>query len=152
MSNREFYPISQQEMEDALGLAGGSGIDGLEFRQIRPPGTSEIVYEADMQARGFAVRCYSSIVSGTARGVGQDAIRIVKVFYDVNGKAWPFKAFTVNRIVTWRKNLQRRIIEVRDMPVRVCPKCGRPMKERTGPYGKFFGCASYPKCDGKSPA
>ena len=34
-----------------------------------------------------------------------------------------------------------------------CPKCGSPMRKRSGKYGEFWGCSSYPKCtatlDGK---
>lgn len=28
----------------------------------------------------------------------------------------------------------------------VCPKCGKPMVEREGRFGKFLGCSGYPKC------
>ncbi|MCI0460821.1 MAG: AAA family ATPase [Gemmataceae bacterium] len=28
-----------------------------------------------------------------------------------------------------------------------CPKCGKPLKERFGKFGKFFGCSGYPDCD-----
>jgi DNA topoisomerase-1 len=28
----------------------------------------------------------------------------------------------------------------------LCPKCGKPLVERTGRYGKFLGCSGYPKC------
>ena len=27
-----------------------------------------------------------------------------------------------------------------------CPKCGGSLKERKGPYSRFFGCSNYPKC------
>ncbi len=27
-----------------------------------------------------------------------------------------------------------------------CEKCGKPMAERKGRYGKFVGCTGYPKC------
>lgn len=27
-----------------------------------------------------------------------------------------------------------------------CPKCGKPMIERSSAYGKFLGCSGYPKC------
>ena len=30
--------------------------------------------------------------------------------------------------------------------VKVCPKCGNILKKRTGVYGDFWGCASYPDC------
>lgn len=29
-----------------------------------------------------------------------------------------------------------------------CPKCGQKMIVRDGPYSKFWGCPSYPKCHG----
>lgn len=31
---------------------------------------------------------------------------------------------------------------------KVCPKCGSPMVRRTGKYGAFYGCSTYPKCRG----
>src|SRR5690606_7839524 len=27
-----------------------------------------------------------------------------------------------------------------------CEKCGKPMAERKGRYGRFLGCTGYPKC------
>ena len=30
--------------------------------------------------------------------------------------------------------------------MKVCPKCGSPLLERQGKYGKFLGCRSYPNC------
>jgi DNA topoisomerase-1 len=27
-----------------------------------------------------------------------------------------------------------------------CPKCGKPLIEREGRFGKFLGCSAYPKC------
>jgi DNA topoisomerase-1 len=27
-----------------------------------------------------------------------------------------------------------------------CPKCGKPLLEREGRFGKFLGCSAYPKC------
>jgi len=29
-----------------------------------------------------------------------------------------------------------------------CPKCGGEMTEKSGMYGKFFGCKDFPKCKG----
>lgn len=29
----------------------------------------------------------------------------------------------------------------------ICPKCGNPLVERNGKYGKFLGCTKYPKCN-----
>ena len=30
--------------------------------------------------------------------------------------------------------------------IKVCSKCGSPMKQRSGKYGKFYGCCAYPEC------
>lgn len=29
-----------------------------------------------------------------------------------------------------------------------CPKCGKPMAEKNGKFGKFYGCSNYPDCTG----
>jgi len=36
--------------------------------------------------------------------------------------------------------------EVEQVPDRVCPQCESPLIIRQGPYGKFIGCSTYPKC------
>lgn len=33
--------------------------------------------------------------------------------------------------------------------VKHCPKCASLMRKVKGPYGLFYGCTQYPKCDGK---
>ena len=33
-------------------------------------------------------------------------------------------------------------------PTPECPKCGSPMRERSGKYGRFYGCTKYPECRG----
>ena len=30
----------------------------------------------------------------------------------------------------------------------LCPKCGYPMRRRSGKFGEFWGCNSYPQCKG----
>ena len=32
-----------------------------------------------------------------------------------------------------------------------CPKCGQPLTYRSGPRGRFWGCKSYPACNGTAP-
>jgi hypothetical protein len=29
-----------------------------------------------------------------------------------------------------------------------CPRCGSLMRQRSGRYGKFWGCSQYPRCRG----
>lgn len=31
-------------------------------------------------------------------------------------------------------------------PVKCCPRCGNPMKKRSGRFGDFLGCTGYPNC------
>ncbi len=30
--------------------------------------------------------------------------------------------------------------------IKICPKCGEPMRKRNGRYGEFWGCSGYPDC------
>ena len=32
------------------------------------------------------------------------------------------------------------------LKVKVCPRCGNLLKQRTGKFGDFLGCASFPDC------
>lgn len=32
--------------------------------------------------------------------------------------------------------------------VPTCPKCGKPMRKRSGNRGEFWGCTGFPNCDG----
>ena len=41
------------------------------------------------------------------------------------------------------KNIKNNII---NNDLTKCPKCGGPLVERSGQYGRFIGCSNYPKC------
>lgn len=30
--------------------------------------------------------------------------------------------------------------------INICPQCGGKLLEKSGQFGKFFGCSNYPKC------
>ena len=48
----------------------------------------------------------------------------------------------------YRKKLEKRSMveeQLRKMEP-VCPQCQISMKQRSGPYGDFWGCSNYPKC------
>ena len=32
-----------------------------------------------------------------------------------------------------------------------CPRCGKPMRRRSGARGEFYGCAGYPNCSHTQP-
>lgn len=42
--------------------------------------------------------------------------------------------------------LNKEIINHEFPKANICPKCGGVLKERTGKYGKFYGCSNYPNC------
>ena len=149
MSAHEYHQISQQEFEEAIGFRGGELVSGLAFFPIKQPGCKELLYEAIIDDK-YSIRIYSSIILNQgSRDVGQDAIRVVKMFFTPEGKFRPVgKEKRVNRIGTWRKNLLLRIDAVASEQTIGCPECGGPMKERRGPHGAFWGCLGYPKCCG----
>jgi hypothetical protein len=150
MSAREYCHISQYEFEDALGMNDGEQVSGLTFIRFKQEGCRELVYDAPIDDR-YSIRVYSSIVPNCgARDVGQDAIKVVRMFWYGDGNSKPIgKQKRVNRIQTWKDNLLLRIASVLSEPVIGCPACGGPMKQRSGPYGAFLGCLAYPHCTGR---
>jgi len=46
-----------------------------------------------------------------------------------------FYSNVTNTFTEWEETIQ-------------CPKCGNEMIEKSGMYGKFFGCKNFPKCKG----
>jgi hypothetical protein len=151
VSAREYYQISQDEFEDAIGLRKGELVSGLAFLPCNSNGGrfEELVYDAIIDEQN-SIRIYSSIIPGKgARDAGQDAIRVVRMFWTATGKIKPIgKEKRVNRIQNWRANLLARIAAVVSTNEIRCPRCGEPMKERRGPHGKFWGCIGYPSCCG----
>ena len=48
----------------------------------------------------------------------------------------------LNRVSVEEKELYEKMSENNQ----ICPDCGKPMQERMGKYGKFWGCTGYPEC------
>ena len=44
------------------------------------------------------------------------------------------------------KALQNNEIVLEEEKVKLCRRCGKPMKKRNGMYGEFYGCTGYPNC------
>lgn len=59
---------------------------------------------------------------------GNDLIKLIKLAKKENEAVAPIEA------------------EVKRIEVKKCPKCGSGLVERSGKFGKFLGCSSYPKC------
>ena len=137
MSKREYYQIDETEFDSIMESYG--------FSTVHIQGTKEKVY--DRRFGELTMRVYSSIEKGTARDCGEDAIRVCVL--DLKANTGVMRNKRVNRIQTWKKNLENRLnvtIERIEMgkisPAPSCPRCGASMnmrKARKGPNkGNFF--------------
>ena len=128
------------------------------------PAGEEIAYAITLPKAhgGLQIRVYTSVREGeaTARGCGQDAIRIV---YGAV-KDGRFRPLTQSRRVfrtapagehdeRVQAFLQRlhgilRETYVQAATVPRCPDCSGPMTTRKGPRGEFYGCLDFPTCRG----
>jgi restriction system protein len=99
----------------------------------------------------FVLIVYTSCDStGRAKPAGEDAIRVVLLFFHEGKVRWSSGTTRVHRIKTWDKNLMKRLENWRSMlPEKACPTCSAPMKKRESHTGnEFWGCATYPTCKG----
>lgn len=151
-NNREFYNISQDEMDRYLHPQG--------FRTTDNESTGEIVYEKllpvksakkqgyDPSRGNLVLRVFSGIhrFTGESRACGKDAIRVVLLFVSPREEHPLKKSSRVNRLPKWRDNLQKRIDERSNYKVQRCGCCNSVMVERTGKFGPFMGCYRFPDC------
>lgn len=142
-----YTEITEREMDELL-------IEDMGFRKAASfgEGAKEKVYDFAFDTKGggrLALVVFSSISmeTGTSRGCGNDAIRVVLMWRDDKSSTEEWKAVgstkRVNRIGTWRKNLRKRISNWRNMLEGTCSKCGAPLKVRSSRNGKFLGCTRY---------
>lgn len=136
--------ITESEMDDVLLDSG--------FEAVDLSGVNEKVYHFEFDTKSgdtLALRVYSSIDlrTGDSRGCGNDAIRVT-VMWEDDGGEWQAVGSSkrVNRIGTWKKNLENRLNTWSTMLEGRCDDCGAPLKKRNGEYGEFLGCARYPDC------
>lgn len=103
-----FYPVTAQEMRDALRIERGWKEDVNEFGGIK-----EIVFSYFLKSFPFIqIKVYSGIKANDeqSRRVGQDAIRVCAVNTKTS-RGW-VKASRVYRVEGWRNNLQERVLQV----------------------------------------
>jgi len=118
------------------------------FRVIEVPKCHELVWELpfkDMPRLSWRIFSSISPASGTSRGCGQDAIRVVvwdkQVGKPITG------ANRTNRVPGWRDRLKAKVRSVgTSLKLVKCPDCGAFMIERKGKFGKFLGCSRFPRC------
>ena len=147
MSGKEFYNISQDEMEAVLLPMG--------FQRMKLDNTFEFVYGKLVRIGNhrLSLRIYSGInPSGSSKAAGKDAIRVrLFAMYKDKPVRVGTKRINCKRIKTWAKNLNSAIDRVLDS-FRECPACGAPQREIK--YGDrfFYGCITYPDtgCNGKN--
>jgi hypothetical protein len=156
-----YHNITLQEMKDFLLPQGFKVVNG-EGKHLRDLNrTVEVVFgkRVDVDGQMLSLRVFTGIwPTGESRGVGEDAIR-VQMAQKVDDGTPVGGIFTVggsrrvNRVETWRKNLQLRIDRWQEMIGPKCPKCDHLMVEREGKKGKFWGCTQYRSggCDGTLP-
>jgi len=123
-----------------------------KFEKINLPNTVELVYAKRINKDGLALslRIYTGInPSGQSREKGEDAIRVNVFCKRTDGQIrMVIGSKRVHRVKGWKTNLQKRIDEMSQALIKVCPKCGNSMVLRHGKNGDFFGCSSYPACKG----
>lgn len=129
----------------------------------RPYKTGEMVYGKRVYMQGsdkqLTLRIYTTINpwEGAVRQKGTDAIRVTLFWREIIVKgdeevAMPSKLIGGStkclRVMGWRKNVGDRLLDWPTLLGPECPKCSRPMAEREGQRGKFWGCTGYPTCKG----
>lgn len=50
------------------------------------------------------------------------------------------------KLIKYIRMAEKSSKELTEDKIKICPKCGGNLLEKTGRYGKFFGCSNYPKC------
>lgn len=138
-----FVNVTKEEMQSFLEPQG--------FKEIKIPGTVEMVFakRVDRDGMSLSLRVYTGInPNGQSREVGKDAIRVELFYRDDKGQITRagHGCKRVHRVVNWRKNLQTRLNDWQSLLGPACGCCNRPMVERKGKNGLFWGCSGYPAC------
>jgi len=147
-TQRQYARIGRDEFESRLGSL-------VDFQEVRPPGTSEVVYEIDLPADDLSIRIFSTLYRGESRDCGDDAIRLVIWSEEadrwIGGRKKTLRlAGTETNPEGWWGNLRPKIQDLmlnwRDYNQGRCPDCDSWMVKRDGEYGEFLGCTDYPAC------
>ena len=147
MSNRHYIDIGLPEMDLFLRQRRFKPVD-VYYR--RKP-VKEWVYERKLPRHdNHFVRVYTSIQRygrnrDSARDVGKDAIRVQVVYRDDKGETLVSMPKRVNRIATWKDNLNDRFEEIaQTLPKVQFDRRGEPMTLRKKRGNLFWGSRDYP--------
>jgi hypothetical protein len=141
-SKLSYVEISKEEFEKAL--------EPYKAQEETHYSHTEFEYRIEVRQYVF-IRVYSSIsvMTGWARSLGKDAIRLMLMNEQQLGKEWPImKEKRTHRTNGWQARMLEKIEELKTegMIVRLCPNDHSALKLRQGPYGEFYGCPMYPNC------
>ncbi len=137
-----YTEITQEQFEYVLSHLGKSG---YAWKKLDDKIAKENVYMVSIN--DIHIKVFSSIVGGTSRSVGSDAIRVVG--WDlVSDRPISSSEGRVNRTENWSENLKVRIqtvvskvVDARNAPK--CKICGGMLVEMKGKFGKFTGCLNF---------
>ena len=142
-----YESISLIEMDDFLRPRRFKPVD-IYFRR-RP--VKEWVYERRLpQNANHFVRVYTTIQryggkTDQSRDVGKDAIRVQVIYRDEKGETLVSMPKRVNRVSTWRNNLDDRLKEIAEsLPKVKMDRRGEPMTLRKKRGNLFWGSRDYP--------
>lgn len=151
---KRYVEISETEMTALME-------DEMGFDREFPPGTTEIVWQRQIESKSgdkfpYAVRVYSSVAYGSTRGCGEDAIRVLIINLDTGRpiKLTPQKGKAGKRIYRTKSAMSNLRTRCREFfayvinPANQCPDCNSLMVSRKGKFGEFLGCTNYPDCRG----
>lgn len=136
--------ITQEEFEQTLNETG------LDFELKEYRWAKELIYEAESKNGTFLLRVYSTVERDDkeSRDTGKDSIKI-NVLHKEQAKPI-LKTTRTYRIPTWKKNLKKKIREIKDRKDELvkCDECGSIMviRKNSESGNKFYGCSSYPDC------
>ena len=161
----QFIPVTIEDFEQQFNIPSKKNPAERAFNLIRPSG-SEAYYECSLRetsAGKLSIKVYTSVRSdrNKARGVGEDAIRIVVLWTDKLNWNKPIgeKPKRIHRSgganstahdVVERAFNRAKEIATEAMAINIC-HCGRPMVIRESKDGrKFLGCIGFSKkiCSG----
>lgn len=141
--------FSRQEFETALPVDK----DGNQLWQSLGLNMGEYTYIIPIKngtVKRVAIMIRSSVdISGYAAATGKDSIRLWLVNSQTNKPLGEKVDAYTTRVSGWQERMTEKLrtLYARGLEMHDCPKCETGiMVERTGKYGKFYGCNNYPNC------
>lgn len=170
MAGSRYVPITLAEMDKLM-------VDECGFTRVQKAGYKEWSYERQVSFKEGSKRAPASglvlpmkvvvdssvhVDTAMTRDNGEDAIH-VRLFnlatagfsrhypdgFPISKTDFPEANKTHYRTKSALDNLYKTCRGMFDLAARIsCPKCGAPLRPRTSGRGDFYGCSTYPTCNG----